>query len=138
MYNDTVTLFNRTPDRQWIPTVLHGVNLNTDRSAIVAKYGEKSTDAAVLNVKYSVKDGQVIVADNPWQPPKAWQGDGITFASGNDFDFFWHGEWTEGIVDDRSYTGGFYQYMNKTYDFVFAVTGFSRFSVIPHFEVTGR
>ena len=135
MYKDTVTLFNRTPDGRWLPTVLKGVNLNMDRASIVARYGEKSTDSAVLNVPYT---GDYMVAGKSWKPPKQWTEDSITFRSGNEFDFFWLGEWDGGIVDDREYTGGFYQYMNKSHDFVFAVTGFTPFSVIPHFEVTGR
>lgn len=139
MYKDTITLFKRDPDRRWFPTVIRGVNLNMDRAAIVAKYGEQSSDAAVLNIRYTVEDGQIVVGGKPWVPPKEWQDESqVTFTSGNDFDFFWLGEWTDGTVDDRTYQGGFYQWMNKNYDFVFAITGFSMFSDIPHFEVTAR
>ena len=139
MYKDTITLFKRDPDRKWHPTILRNVNLNMDRAAIVAKYGEQSSDAAILNVQYTVEDGQIMVGGKPWESPKEWRDESqISFTSGNDFDFFWLGEWDEGTVDDTAYFGGFYQWMNKNYDFVFAITGFSMFTVIPHFEVTGR
>ncbi len=135
MYNDTVTLFNRTSDGRWIPTVLKGVNLNMDRASIVARYGEKSSDNAVLNVPYS---GDYMIAGKQWKPPKQWTEDSITFRSGNDFDFFWLGEWDGGTVSDTDYKGGFYQWMNKNHDYVFAVSTVARFTVIPHFEVVGQ
>lgn len=140
MYKDTVTLFKRDPEKRlWYPTLLRGVNLQMDRAAIVAKYGEQSSDAAILNVRYTVNKCLVMVDGNVWVPPKDWtEPNQITFTGGNDFDFFWAGEWTDGDVDDRDYTGGFYQHMNRTKDFVFAITGFTRFSVIPHFEVRAR
>ena len=136
VYKDTVTLFNRTSDGRWIPTVLKGVNLNMDRASIVAKYGEQAKDSAVLNIPYT---GDKIIAGKPWKPPKEWEGaDSVTLRSGNEFDFFWLGEWTEGEVSDSDYKGGFYQYMNKTHDYVFAVSSVAWFTVIPHFEVVGR
>lgn len=135
MYNDTVTLFNRG-DGEWYPTVLKGVNLNMDKAAINHQYGEKSADSAILNIPYT---GDKIVAGKPWKPPKEWDGsDSITFQTGNDFDFFWLGEWTEGTVADADYKGGFYQHMNKTHDYVFAISAVAWFTVIPHFEVVGK
>lgn len=136
MHNDTVTLFNRTSDGRWLPTVLTGVNLNMDRASIVARYGEQAKDSAVLNIPYT---GDKIIAGKPWKPPKEWDGaDSITFRSGNEFDFFWLGEWTGGEVADSDYKGGFYQHMNKTHDYVFAVSSVAWFTTILHFEVVGR
>lgn len=146
MYQDTITLFNRKPgDRghgdTWYPTVIHGVNLNIDRAAILAKYGAESQDNAVLHIRYTKSRNQVMVAGKPWMPPKSWDKteDSITFASGNDFDFFWLGEWTGGIVTDSDYLDeGFYNYMNRTHDYVFAVTSVAVYSLIPHFEIMGK
>ena len=145
MYQNTVTLFNRKRGNSgtgdtWYPTVLHNVNLVIDRAAVVAKYGADSKDNAILNVRYKVQNGEILIAGKPWMPPKAWDKttDSITFASGTNFDFSWVGEWSGGIVSDEDYSGGFYDYMNRTYDYVFAVTAVARYSIIPHFEITGK
>jgi hypothetical protein len=146
MYNDTITLFNRNPGGRgqpdcWYPTVIKNVNLIVDRAAVVAKYGAESKDNAILNIRYAVKDGKIMVAGKPWMPPKSWDKTEktITFTGGNDFDFFWVGEWTEGVKQDADYGAeGFYGFMNRTHDFVFAINSVSKLSVIPHFEITGK
>lgn len=53
MYNATVTVFNyyessTTGIGIWYPHVLSGVDLNTDKGAILKKYGVDSTDNASL------------------------------------------------------------------------------------------
>lgn len=140
MYNDTVTLFNRLHAKTgdtWYPTVLTGVNLNRDKGAITARYGAESADTAILNV--------ALPSTPTWYTPKAWaeltdHTEGITFAGGQFFDFFIDGEWEDAApISDKDYTEGFYNYMAKTRDYVYAVTGVNGpFSVIPHLEVTGR
>ena len=63
----------------------------------------------------------------------------ITFAFGNDFDFIYEGvyTWVGPIIDD-AYKSGFYNYMNKAYDNVFAISSCSKYNLIPHFEITAR
>lgn len=136
MYRDNITVFNRK-GALWYPTVLKGVNLNMSRSAVIEQYGENSTDNCVLNVH--------LPAEKPYLPPKEWQAledpsSAFTFTSGQKHDFFWVGEWDgmEPISDDNYGMMSFYDYMNKNEDFVFAVTGCSFFSVIPHLEVAGK
>lgn len=148
MYKDTITLFNRKSGGRgqgdtWYPTVIEGVNLNIDRAAIAAKYGETAQDNAALSIRYTEQGGEIIVAGKPWMPPKEWDKteDSLTFASGTDFDFFWVGEWDKGIVSDEATWLGdedFYTYMNRKYDYVFAITSVARYSVIPHFEIMGK
>lgn len=144
MYNDTITLFNRkkgsaaTGDT-WYPTVIRNVNLNIDRAAILAKYGPKAKDSAMLSIRYTREGEDILIAGKPWMPPKAWDGteDSLTFNP--DGDFFWLGEWDGGIVSDADYsTEGFYGYMNRKHDFVFAVSSSAQYSVIPHFEIMGK
>ncbi len=149
MYNDTITLFNRYANREgdtWYPTVIKGVNLNIDRAAIIAKYGAQSADSVVLNIRYKIDGENKMIADKPWLPPKQWAeltndelGDALTFSSGTLFDFFYVGEWpnTEPVIDTE-YSSGFYSYMNKEYDNVFAITSVGLYSVIPHFEILGK
>ena len=132
MHKDTITLFNRKPGARgqgntWYPTVIEGCNLNIDRAAILAKYGPQSSDNAALHVPYKRAAGAVLVED------------ALTFTSGNDFDFFWKGVWDGGIVSDSDYGDeGFYNYMNRERDYVFAITSVAQYSVIPHFEIMGK
>lgn len=150
MYRDTVTLFCQYKDQQknitWYPSVLHNVNLNIDKAAIIAKYGAESKDNAVLNVRYKKNGTDIYVGNKIWLPPKEWDSQtndllpsSLTFTSGQEFDFFYAGEWKdEEPVNDADYgIDGFYNYMNRHYDYVFAVTSVAEYSVIPHFEIMG-
>ena len=150
MYTDTITLFNRkegTEGDTWYPSVLRNVHLNVDRAAIVAKYGSTATDNAVLHVRYKSDGGDKVVGEKRWMPPKEWskQDDPtgtITFSAGNLFDFFWMGDWgSEEPVMDSDYFSDtdFYTYMNRTHDYVFAISSVGgAYSVIPHFEIMGK
>lgn len=144
MYQDTITLFNRKPGGAsgdtWYPTVIKNVDLNVDRAAILAKYGAESQDNAVLHIRYKKSGSDAVVAGKRWLPPKEWKQDEntLTFTGGTQFDFFWMGEWMGGIVKDSDYGEGFYDHMNRTHDYVFAVASVAMYSVIPHFEIMGR
>lgn len=152
MYNDTITLFNRSGARggdTWYPTVLHNVNINVDRASVVAKYGATSQDNAVLNVRYTAADGKIMIGSKVWLPPKEWQAldddaksKAVTFTSGTGFDFFMLGEWdSDNVISDKDYASDrdFYSHMNKSRDYVFSVTSVSGpFILIPHFEITGK
>lgn len=149
MYADVITLFNRYDsgaDDVWYPTVLRGVDLNIDKAAIVATYGENSTDNARLHIRYGFVGNDAKIGDKTYLPPKEWKAQNsevakncITFTSGQDFDFFIVGEWgsTE-PVNDVEYIDGFYNFCNNIYDFCFAVTSVAQYSVIPHFEIMAR
>ena len=148
MYNDTITLFNRETTKDgdlWHPTVLKGVNVNVDKGAILKLYGPDSADNAVLNVRTYEKQGNVYINGVRYLPPKEWarlsdKTQAITFTAGNAFDFFMIGEWSGGatIYDDNYGDQGFYGYMLRQYDFVYAVTGAGFYSVIPHIEVSAK
>ena len=151
MHHDTVTLFNRQKNKAgdiWFPTILTGVNVNVDRGAIVKVYGAESEDNLILNVPYTQRGPWLYIATKDgvkeWFPPKEWQRleqheTGVTFTAGNAFDFVWLGEWTGGgqIPDDYG-DKSFYDYMLSMYDYVFAITSVGSYSVIPHFEITGK
>lgn len=151
MYSDTVTLFNRYEEGEnvmWYPTILRNVDLNVDRAAMVAKYGEQTTDNAALHVKYTPKNGEVLIGGKRYLPPKLWANQKaselpgtITFTGGTNFDFFIAGEWddTEKVKDyENEWIDGFYNYMNKRYDYVFSINSVAQYSVIPHFEITAK
>lgn len=149
MYADTVTLFNRYDNGAedlWFPTILRGVDLNIDKAAIVATYGENSTDNARLHVRCSIDDGDITVGGKTYLPPKLWKAqsadeaaNSLTFTSGQTFDFFIVGEWDSADrIDDADYLDGFYNFCNKIYDYCFAITSVARYSVIPHFEIMAK
>lgn len=148
MYNDVVTVFNRYENSSgvfWYPSVLKNVELNIDKGYVLQQFGAGSEDNAILHVKYKDVDGSKMICEKKWLSPKEWDnqtndllGDTLTFYGGNDFDFFWLGEWTgEQLINDDDYNG-FYSYMSKKNDFVFRISSVSMFSVIPHFEIAGR
>lgn len=148
MYQDTITLFNRVPGGNagdsFYPTVIKSVNLNIDRAAILAKYGPESKDSAVLHIRYRNKNGKIVIDCNSktgktWMSPKAWDRNAKTITFNPDGDFFVQGEWDGGIVSDADYgPDGFYSHMNRTHDYVFAVSSVAMYSVIPHFEIMGK
>lgn len=148
MYSDTVTIFNRKTAAdgtvRWYPTVLEGVDLNTDRAAIAARYGYESRDKAALHVRWARSQDGPMVGGKRWLAPEDWRREddpagAVTFAAGEAFDFFLEGTWDrEGPVDDADFRGGLYACLLRERDGVFAVTSAAMFSVIPHFEITGR
>ena len=99
-----------------------------------------------MNIHYQTVDGQIMVDGKPYLPPKEWErqtndklANSITFASGTDFDFFMLGEYPEiKPIFDEEYRNGFFEEVKKEYDFVFAITSVGMYSVIPHFEITGK
>ena len=149
MYTDTITLFNRYKSSAgdiWYPSVLHNVNLNMDRASIATKFGAESKNNAILNIKYNNVDGKKQIEDKTWLPQKEWKqqeetllGSSLTFANGQQFDFFFVGEYEskEPIVDG-DFKDGFYNHMNSKYDFVFAIVESSFYTAIPHFEIIAK
>lgn len=153
-------------DSFFIPTVLNGVHLIIDHSATWNMYGGQQSDNIRLHVRYLLSNGNVMIADKEYVEPKDWKrltnlDDVITFRYGNDndFDFFVKGEFepdagslvdeitvdgkqvtlSTGFISDSYYDRyGFYNYLNKMYDHVFAVTSVSQYNLIPHFEIMAR
>lgn len=144
MYKDTVTLFNRIVSVEtvtWHASVLQNVDLNADKSAILAQYGDSCQDAAKLHVSYT---GDGLVGTLRHYESKAYQAltdktGALTFQSGSDFDFFVVGDVApQTDVSDDDYTDGFYNYCNRVYDGCYAITSVAKYSVIPHFEIMAR
>lgn len=155
MYNKVVTVFNRHESQTgiiWYPHVLAGVDLNTDRGAILKKYGVESTDNAQLHVVYHFREGVKMIRDSTgnwltWLPPKEWaQQDSklleksITFSPDS---FFWEGKWESGMANDEDYRDrrceGFFAHMNVHKDNVFKITSVGGpYMLIPHFEILGK
>lgn len=139
MYAKTITLFNHYVNgttNEWRATVLHGVDLIVDRAVIVSRLGENSKDKGTLHIR--MKDGKI--QGHKVMSPKEWQlnpNDGITFKTGNNFDFILADEWKgDATISDANYTGGFYNHMNKTYDGVYSLTSATEYTLIPHMEIT--
>lgn len=151
MYSETITLFNRYHSRygdMWYPHILTNVNLVSDKSSIMAKYGAETSDKASLHVKYDSVDGKIVINGINYLPPKEWAkqtndklSDSITFNDdSNYFDFFILGEYEgSGPINDDDYIEGFYNEMQKTKDYCYAITSVSSpYKVIPHFEIMAK
>jgi len=147
LYRDTVTLFNRHGDEDnlvWIPTVLSRVHFVTDKAAMISQYGENVNDNAMLNVMYRNVNGVPYIGSKRYVTPKVFKNTAtvtnlITFQYGDDFDFIYGGTWNSSTsISDASYTKGFFDYMNKNYDEVFAISSVSKYNLITHFTVSAR
>lgn len=149
MYSDKITLFNfysSSLGDMWYPTVIDGVNLLIDKSAIVAKYGAESKDNAILNIGFNNVNGKNMVDGKLYLPPKEWEqqtndklAESITFKSGTDFDFFMLGEYpTTEPIKDEDFRNGLFEEVKAQYDYVFAITSVAKYTAIPHFEITGK
>ena len=153
-------------DDYFIPIVLSGVHLIVDHSATWNTYGGQQSDNIRLHIRYLPSNGNVMIADKKYYEPKEWRkldhfDDAITLRYGNDndFDFFVKGvhevdgesmvneivvngvtvTCSEGFIKDDYYERhGFYNYLNREYDHVFAITAVSQYNLIPHFEVMAR
>lgn len=146
MYTDTVTIFNKHKTSQgtmWFPTVLHNVDLNTDKGANVAKTGLESADTAKLHVRYEMVGDAIIIAGKPYKRPKEWTAQSetgfptsLTFSSG---DMIMRGEYVETPINDMDFKNGFQDYLNKAYDDVYLITTVGGpYKLIPHFEIGGK
>lgn len=152
LHHDTITVFNgyysRIDGTTWYPSVVHGVHLDIDKAANIAKYKVETEDVATASIPYTVEDGKKIISGKEWKSPNEWEKqvnddmrNTITFSMKNQTpDFYWFGEWegSDPIRDDE-YGGNFYQYMKANYDYVFAITSVgANYTVIPHVEIAGK
>ena len=168
LHKDTVTVFCQYEKSRlnpvWYPTVIHCVKLQIDKVAIMEKIGAETQDVATLNIPFVVKDledgepqcnipwlkgKKIVIADKIWLPDNEWDDQvkdmlplTITFEAGTNFDFFWCGEWEDNTpISEENYeaSGGFYNYMNSKYSYVFAISSVtSPYQLIKHFEIMGR
>lgn len=152
MLDKTITLFNRYRSDLlgdiWYPHVLKNVQLIKDKASLKEKYGADSNDSARLIVNAINNNGVITIDKLLYLPPKEWAAQvnddlpaTVTFNDNSEtFDFFVEGD--IGIsepVDDAEYKNGFYNYMNKKYDYCFAITSVgSGYSLIPHFEIIAK
>ena len=70
LYNDTVTLYNKSIDKQtgeehWFPTLIEGASLLFKSNTTVDKNGKKSADEAKLFV-------DTCTLQKPYAKPKEW------------------------------------------------------------------
>lgn len=143
MYRDKITLFNRlsTADGDlWYASIIEA-DVNIDRAAMIAKYGETAKDVAKIHVRFSDDPCGKHIGQYEYVLPKSWSGQAntITFKGGQAFDFIVVGEISvSSPVSDNDYTQGYYEYMNAQYDNVFAIDSVAEYSVIPHLEIMAR
>ena len=135
IYQHTVTLFCQH-NGTWTGHVLTGVDLITDRAAIIARYGADCQDQAKLHIKYAQGDK---INGLTYVRPEDYTGaeQTLTFATGNEFSFFYDGEADILSADEADYLDGFFDYMNRRGS-TYIVTSAAQYYVIPHWEIAGR
>jgi len=135
IYQHTVTIFCQH-NGAWTGHVLHGVDLITDRAAIIARYGADCQDRAKLHIKYAPGDK---INGLTYVRPEDYTGaeQTLTFATGNEFSFFFDGEADILSADEADYLDGFFDYMNRRGS-TYIVTSAAQYYVIPHWEIAGR
>lgn len=159
MYRDNIIVFNRKATASgdvWYPTALTA-DVNIDKAALVAKYGETAKNTAKVHVAFSVDSCGKHIGAKTLLTPKAWQegsspASTITFADGQAFDFiifnsavtFENGTLNFGTVSktapisDDDFPQGLYELLKAQYDGVFAIDSVAEYSVIPHLEILAR
>ena len=147
MYKDTVTVFNRRTESGkvlWYPTVIEGAHVDKTDAAGPGRYGWTQGGRAAVLIPYFRAEGAPTVAGKLYLPPRLWRRVEtpemyVTFAPGDEFDFFITGAWDGAApVDDGQWPGGFYDGLCRERDDVYAVAAVCRYDALPHFEVTGR
>jgi len=147
IYQQTITLFNRQTVNgvtTWYPFVISGVHLIMDKAIIISTYGEQSQDNAKVHIRYVPSADGAVVRGKTYMLPKQFARDGdptrnFTLGIGDAFDFIMEGDYgSESPIADADYRNGFYNYMNKNYDNVFAISTVSKFNLIPHFEIGAK
>lgn len=147
IFRDTITLFNRHGSEEnyvWTPMVIHSAHFVDDKAAMIGSYGEQTQDNAMIHILYQCKGNDAIINKKRYVDPKEYMrmadiSKVFTFAYGDEFDFIYGGVWgsSENIYDD-DYPRGFFDYMNKLYDKVYAISAVTKRNLIPHFEITAR
>lgn len=152
LHSDTITVFNRYvagDSTTWYPHVIRGVQLITDRSSLMAKYGAETSDNAFISIPISKEENTIKVGYLPYYPPKMWARQvnedlpgTITFNDNAiDFDFVIAGEYEEDPINDESYNSydGLYNYMNAKEDYCYRITSVNGpYKLIPHIEILAR
>ena len=137
LYNDTVTLYNKSIDKQtgeehWFPTLIEGASLLFKSNTTVDKNGKKSADEAKLFV-------DTCTLQKPYAKPKEWNDmpddqKAVSFTFNVLEDFFVEGN----TMDTAILQQGFFDWMRNHYDNVFKIVKAEQYkNLMPHFEVRG-
>lgn len=149
LYQDGVTLFNRVAVNDsfvWLATLIKGVHFIPSHGRNPGQFGETNGDTAQINVQYTGSHDKPVIGGKHYLSPKEWRKhtvseleNCVTFQYGEDFDVIYGGEWDgEAIIEDADYERGFYDYLNKNYDSVFAIINSAQYKLIPHFTLNAR
>ena len=143
MLQDVVTVFNRR-DGLWYPTVLEGVHIQRRAAVEEDRLGTRRADEVLVLAPYTVEEGRITVGGKEYLPPRQWRRaaapeGAVTFTCGEAFDILLLGRWEEdGPAEDSRWPEGFYGWLDRERDGVYALAAVKRFDALPHFELTGR
>ena len=140
MFDGIITLFNyRDSDGTWATSLFQNVDVIELEGSVATKQGAGNDDNVeiILDVDQSQQ-----VAGKQYVKPKQYQAlDDVSghFTFTPEVDFIVVGDYTSDnpIIDD-DYDEGLYHAMNHEHDGVYMITSATWFSLLPHFEMTGR
>ena len=149
LFRDTITVFCRSVENGaifWYPRVIKNTHAVISSGASSTTRGASNTDNGMVHIMYSGGRDGACIGKYLYVLPKAWAAltpdkkeKSITFTTGEDFGFWMKGSFTEqGPISDESFRDGFYNYMNKKYDDVFAIAQCTQSYIIPHFELVAK
>ena len=114
------------------------------------QYGADFSDGASIHIGYTMDGANKDIAGKIYLQPKEWlalsdsaKAGALTLKGGNTFDFMWLGDYSEidstlAVITDDNYPKGFFDYMKKSKDNVYAVSNVSEYTLIKHIEVACR
>lgn len=142
MFGRDVTIFSKQ-GAIWYPRVFNDAQVAEDRGYIRRVYGETSNEVVSVHIKRinGLAEGKYTVYE-----PKAWNAlqtiptDAVSF---KDEDVIMLADWSEvdntlSPISDDDYAKGFYNWLRKTHDCVYAITNTAKFTALPHWEIAGR
>lgn len=151
MHNVTLTYFcHHKGAGIWYPTVIPGTDVHSGLSYMVRSYGAEFSDDVAIHIPYRTSTtGARIVANKQVLSRKEWdalttgQNGYLTIKGGGDADAIWLGDYSTvdpllTPISDSDYASGFFDWLKKTKDGVFAVSKVSDYSLIPHYEILAK
>lgn len=144
MHCDCITIFNyhKLSDK-WYPTLIHGVDFGNVSSSKNSTRGTDDESSVVFIIKCN-QCRQVITHSGAKRYIGAKEYARCSnphgyFTFDTEKDFVYRGIWNgEMVINEDDYECGFYSYMNSEFDDVYKITSSEFYSLLPHFEVSGR
>lgn len=142
LYNDTITVFVQHGEL-WYPHVIKNTDVGITNSQNASTFGDKNLDTFEVLINCT-KDKVITTTqgDVTYLPPKKFAAlespaGYITFDS--DSTFIYADEYKDTVpLNTDDFDSGLYQHFKNIYDGVYKLHSAAFYSLIPHFELSGK